>query len=228
MIIQRTIPHALKTLVYAAVFLTTGIDMTLGAPLPLPSTPYRYTVLDQELSDALQEFGDNLNIRVNVSAEVKGRIRGRMPDLPAGEFLDRLTALYDLQWYYDGLVLYVSAAKEAQTRMLALPTRRFDAFEATLDALNISDERYLVKPANGIVMVSGPPRFVALVEQTFDGVVAEAEAKPHATKMPPESVLQLFRGSSAMIVRNGRPEGNYSSDIPPQGSTVREPELNPR
>ncbi|NGO54262.1 secretin N-terminal domain-containing protein [Allomesorhizobium camelthorni] len=227
-LIRSIILHSLKGLLCVGFFLSTGIHATLGVPLSLPSTPYTYTVLDQDLSAALQEFGSNLNIRVNISAEVKGRIRGRMPDLPPREFLDRLTKLYDLQWYYDGLVLYVSAAKEAQTRMLVLTSIRFDAFKAALDELNISDDRYVVRPApgNGLVLVSGPPRFIALVEQTFNGLVAEAQARPHVAAAPTrESVLILFRGSSTMVVRDGRPEASYSSDVPQQDGVGGKPEL---
>ncbi|UVK35620.1 nodulation protein NolW (plasmid) [Mesorhizobium sp. AR10] len=226
--IRSTILHSLKRLLCVGFFLSAGIQTTVGAPLSLPSTPYRYTVLDQDLTAALQEFGNNLNIRVNISAEVKGRIRGRMPDLPPREFLDRLTNLYHLQWYYDGLVLYVSAAKEAQTRMLVLTSVRFDAFNGALDRLGISDDRYVVRPTpgNGLVLVSGPPRFIALVEQTFNGLVAEAQAQPHVAETPPrESVLILFRGSSTTVVRNGQPEVSYSSDVPQPDSVAGKPEL---
>lgn len=225
-LIQSVTPHVLR-LLCAGFFLSTGIHGTHGVPLSLSSTPYRYTVLDQDLSAALQEFGNNMNLRVNISAEVKGRIRGNMPDLPPREFLDRLANLYGLQWYYDGLVLYVSAAKEAQTRMLVLTSIRFDAFKGALDELEISDDRYLVRPApgNGLVLVSGPPRFTALVEQTFNGLVAEAQAQPRALETPPrESVLTLFRGSSTMVVRNGLPEATYSSDVPQQDGVGGKPE----
>ncbi|MDA9465006.1 nodulation protein NolW [Bradyrhizobium sp. CCBAU 53415] len=198
---------------------------SFGASLSLPSAPYSYTVLDQDLSAALQEFGNNLNIRVNVSAEVRGRIRGRMPDLPPREFLDRLTALYNLQWYYDGLVLYISAAHEAQSRLIVLNPISFDAFKSALDALNISDERYIVKPApgEGLILASGPPRFVALVDQTLKGLVAEVQARhnPVAAEKPQrESVLMLFRGSSSTVFRDGRLGG--SSDTPHQEGILRE------
>jgi type II secretory pathway component GspD/PulD (secretin) len=206
------------------VFAFTAIHPTLCATLSLPSTPYVYTVLDQDLTATLQEFGNNLNIRVNISAEVKGRVRGRLPDQSPREFLDRLTNLYNLQWYYDGLVLYVSAANEAQSRMLVLAPIAFDQFKAALDALNISDERYVVRPApgNGLVLVSGPPRFIALVDQTLNGLVAEAQARPRGSvveRPPRDSVLKLFRGSSTMVVRDGQPEAPYSSDLP-QSSDV--------
>ncbi|QHO77700.1 nodulation protein NolW [Bradyrhizobium sp. CCBAU 051011] len=227
MLSRRTILNILNRFACAGVFLCTGALTAFGAQLSLPSAPYSYTVLDQDLSAALLEFGNNLNIRVNVSGEVKGRIRGRMPDLPPREFLDRLTNLYNLQWYYDGLVLYVSAASEAQSRLLVLKPISFDAFKAALDALDISDERYLVRPApgDGLVLVSGPPRFIALLDQTLNGLVAEAQARPHAAieKQPRESVLKLFRGSSTTVVRDGRPEAPYSSDAPRQDSVVREP-----
>ncbi|TIV43839.1 MAG: nodulation protein NolW, partial [Mesorhizobium sp.] len=87
-LIQPVTLHVLR-LLCAGFFLSTGIHPAHAVPLSLPATPYRYTVLDQELAAALQEFGNNLNIRVNISPAVKGRIRGRMPDLPPRAFLDR-------------------------------------------------------------------------------------------------------------------------------------------
>ncbi|MCM5689887.1 nodulation protein NolW [Sinorhizobium meliloti] len=208
-------------------FFSAGIHGTLGAALFLPKEPYRYTVLDQDLSAALQQFGNNLNIRINISAEVKGRIRGSMPDLPPREFLDRLANLFGLQWYYDGLVVYVSATKELQTRMLVFNLFPFESFKGALDKLDISDDRYVMRPApgDGLVLVSGPPRFTALVEEAFNGLVAKAQAQPLVPETPPrESVLILFRGSSTMFVRNGLPGAAPPSDVPQQDGTSGKPE----
>ncbi|MGG7539608.1 nodulation protein NolW [Rhizobium sp. 12,4] len=228
--ILSTILHNLTRVLCVGILLSAGIHTAVGAPLSLPSTPYRYTVLDQDLAAALQQFGNNLNIRVSISAEVRGRIRGRMPDLPPREFLDRLSKLYDLQWYYDGLVLYVSAAKEAHSKMFVLTPIRFDAFKAALDELGILDDRFVVKSAAGsdLVLVSGPPRFLALVEETFNGLLAEAQAQPNVAPAPSEEpLLLLFRGSSTMVVRGGRPEAAYSSDVPQQdGVAAEKPQLN--
>ncbi|WP_439402387.1 secretin N-terminal domain-containing protein [Bradyrhizobium sp. DASA03068] len=225
MLARSTMVQILKRTLCAGVLVCIGIMRSSAASLSLPSAPYSYTVLDQDLPAALQEFGNNLNIRVNVSAEVKGRIRGRMPDLPPREFLDRLTSLYNLQWYYDGLLLYISAAHEAQSRLIVLNPISFDALNSALDALNISDDRYIVKPApgEGLILASGPPRFVALVDQTLKGLVAEAQARrsPVAAERPQrESVLMLFRGSSSTVLRDGRPEG--SPETPHHEGILRE------
>jgi type II secretory pathway component GspD/PulD (secretin) len=230
---STTFPNSIKQFLTLGTFFAITSFSALCAPLSLPLTPYSYTVLDQELSAALQEFGSNLNIKVNVSSEVKGRIRGRMPDLPPREFLDHLTKLYNLQWYYDGLVLYVTAAKEAQSRLLVLAPISFDAFKSALDTLNISDDRFVVKPApgNGLVLISGPPRFIALAEQILSGLVAEAQARPRTVnieKPPQETVLMLFRGSSTMVIRDGRPEGPYPPEAPRQEGIVRAPGLGQR
>jgi type II secretory pathway component GspD/PulD (secretin) len=182
---------------------------TRSAPLMIPETPYKYTVLDQDVATALQEFGSNLNVKVNVSQEVRGRIQGRLPELPARVFLDHIASLFNLQWYYDGLVLYVTAAREAQSRLLVLAPISFDDFKISLRTFGIADERYIVKPApnDGLVLVVGPPRFVTLAEQTLVGLVAEAQARPKrgAVRASSGDVL-IFRGSQLTVVQNGRPK----------------------
>lgn len=188
-----------------------------AAPLKLPDTPYHYTVIDQDLTAALQEFGANLNVKVSVSQDVKGRVQGSIPEGTAQAFLDRIAAIYNLDWYYDGNVLYVTSAKENRTQLVVLSPVGYDAFEGALQALQISDSRFpLHTTANrGVVMISGPPRYVALAEQTLAGLLAEEQARPKLTlpvpaathPPPPRSpVLAVFRGSGATFIRDGRPE----------------------
>ena len=185
-----------------------------AATLRMPSTPYGYTVIDQDLAAALQEFGSNLKVKVNVSPEVKGRIQGRMPEGTAQDFLDRLSANYNLEWYYDGSVLSVTSARENRTQLLVLSPIGFDRLKSALDALQIADARFPIRPApgNGVVMVSGPPRYVALVEQTLAGLVAEEQARPKPSAEAPKvtapkvTTLTVFRGGQMTVFRDGRPE----------------------
>lgn len=188
-----------------------------AAPLRLPDHPYRYTVIDQDLAAALQEFGANLAIKVSISPEVRGRIQGRIPDGTPQAFLDRLAAIYNLEWYYDGSVLFITSAKENRTQVLVLNPVGFDAFAAALDALRISDPRFPLHatPGKGVALVSGPPRYVALVEQALGGLVAEAQANPAPTPVIPSvtlsppvrrSLLTVYRGSGTTFLRDGRPE----------------------
>lgn len=151
-----------------------------AATLKLPDGVYKYTVIDQDVVAALQAFGSNLNLKINISPEVSGRLQGKWPEASPRKFLDWLSGQGNFEWYFDGRVLHFSAVKEAQTRLLVLPPITLDQFQAALDALGVSDDRYRVQsaPGEGLVKVSGPPRFVALAEQTLTGLIAEARARP--------------------------------------------------
>ena len=192
----------------------------LASQLKLPDATYTYTVINQDLSAALLEFGSNLNIKVNVSQEVRGRIQGRLPDLPPLAFLNRLASLYNLEWYFDGQVLHVTSARESQSRLLVPGPVPFERLASTLAAFDVADERYAVRPAPNtqLVLVTGPPRFVALVEQTLNGLIAEEQARPKSAEarmepsLPHDTALTVFRGSQTTILRSGRLEATFGSN----------------
>lgn len=228
---SHIVRHGARLRVLAALSIAAGMQAIvpqagMAATLKLPDTSYNYTVIDQDLSAAVQEFGANLGIKVSISPEVKGRIQGRIPEGKAQAFLDRLATSYNLEWYYDGSVLFVTSARENRTQLLVLNPISFDHLKNSLDALQISDPRFPVRPApgKGVVMVSGPPRYVALIEQTLAGLVAEEQARPKPvaelkTPLGPKvTVLTVFRGGSTTILRDGRPErlGSPDTDSPAQ------------
>ena len=202
----------------------------LAAHLKLPDTTYTYTVINQDLPAALLEFGSNLNIKVNVSQEIRGRIQGRLPDLAPLAFLNRLASLYNLEWYFDGQVLHVTSARESQSRLLVPGPVPFERLASTLAAFDVADERYAVRPAPNtqLVLVTGPPRFVALVEQTLNGLIAEEQARPKPadvrveTSSPQDTFLTVFRGSQTTIFRNGRLAAAFGSNESSGASAGRE------
>jgi type III secretion protein C len=201
-------------IVLALAALATGAE---AAPLALPAAPYRYTVIDQDLTAALQEFGSNVGVRVNISPEVRGRVQGPFPELTARAFLDRLLSTYNLDAYYDGAVLHVTSSKEVESRLLVLGVVPYDRFNTTLKAFQIIDERHTVQraPDVGVALASGPPRFVALVEQTLSSLTAEEQARPKREAAPKvESTISVFRGSQAQVLRNG--QVIYQSPEPPR------------
>jgi type III secretion protein C len=208
-----------------------------AAPLQLPATPYRYTVIDQDLVAALQEFGSNMSIRMNISPEVRGRVQGPFPDLSAREFFDRILRHNNLEAYYDGSVLHVTSAKEVQSRLLVLGPVPFARFERVLNAFQITDTRYNVRraPDADVALASGPPRFIALVEQTLTGLVAEEQGRPKPGEKPDvEASVTVFRGSQTQVLRGGRVVYYYpeaprapaaaSSAPPPEGPAPRPPQ----
>ncbi|MBW8725177.1 MAG: hypothetical protein JF625_08505 [Inquilinus limosus] len=140
--------------------------------LPWPDKPYPYVVLDQDVRDVLAAFGSNLDVPVKVSDKVSGRVRGRLPELSPQKLLDHLAASFGLQWYYDGQVLYVTTVEEAVSEMLPLGPIRFEELQASLASLKLDDPRFPPRPlaSANVALVSGPPRYVALVKETMQAL----------------------------------------------------------
>jgi type II secretory pathway component GspD/PulD (secretin) len=160
-----------------------------------PTQPLAYTVIDEDLRDVLADVGNKIGVAVNVSAAVHGRVRGHLPDAPPRQFLDNLATLYGLNWYYDGGTLYVTRASEQSSRLLQLGPVPLATLTDALDQLGVSDPRWPVRGATdgGLAIVSGPPRYVALVSETLSSLIDHAKPKPDEAA----SQVRIFHGAIA-------------------------------
>jgi len=167
-----------KALVIAAALAWFSAPLRAAEPR-WPPGPYQYLVIDQDIREVLTEFGRHIDAPVDVSEEVNGRLRGRLPGATAKEFLNKLCESYGLVWYFDGTTLHVNANTEVKTVLIKMDGRSPDQLTVRLDALGIADPRFPVRgtPAGDIVSVSGPPSFVALVRQTLTAM-ASADLTP--------------------------------------------------
>src|SRR5258707_7934058 len=162
-------------LAFVAALMSVGpalVGPTLGADLPLPPGPYTYLVIDQDVKGVLIEFGRNAGLPVNVSDQVKGRLRGQIPTATAREFLDGLCESYGLVWYFDGTALHVSAKTEVRSELVSIGELSPDEATKQLSALGISDTRFPVRTMEdtGVLSVSGPPAFLSRVRQMFTAI----------------------------------------------------------
>lgn len=144
-----------------------------------PLGPYKYLVIDQDIKDVLTEFGRNIGVPVEVSGQIKGRLRGRLPVVTAKEFLKKLCEGYGLVWYFDGATLHINAKTELKTELIDIGRLPSNQLTIRLDALGIADPRFPVRstPNGGVVSVSGPPSYVALVRQTLTAMARAAPVR---------------------------------------------------
>ena len=173
-----------------------------AAELKLDSAPYNYTVIDQDLRDVLQQFAGNMHLRLDLSDAVKGRVRGRTSIMSPRQFLDALAAEYGFDWYYDGSKLHVTPNSEAVTKIISLPHDLFEPLNNALASGGIADPRLPLRELAGTnsVIVSGPPRFVDLVEQ------AAAALKPPAQEAGKPDYVVIYRGTGAQKTEFPRAE----------------------
>jgi type III secretion protein C len=159
-------------------------------PLPL-------VVIDQELREVLTEIGQRTGVRVTVSDAVRGRVRGRLPALPPQQLIDLLARTHGFDWFFDGAVLHVSSMGEATSRILVLGSVPPEALEATLAALGLADARWPARLAGGLAYVSGPPRYVAMIEQVLGAIARRPGLAAEPASLGPGDV-RIFRGRAAV------------------------------
>lgn len=134
--------------------------------------PYPYIAFDQDIGEVLQEFGQNLGLQIRVSETLEGRVSGNFVKYSAGEFLDFLTQSHGLVWFDDGFSLDFSANNEIENRMLPLGKVTPEQLRLELIELDVADDRFPIRAGSGasMAMVSGPKRFIELVEGTIDSL----------------------------------------------------------
>ncbi len=161
--------------------------------LNLPEAEYPYRVVDQDVSVILKEFGQNLGIRVKLSSKVSGRVRGGISKSSALIFLNNVCRLNGLDWYYDGSILHVTSAEEQATRFLPVSKDAVAKLMENLARLSFYDERFPIRvgPDNASMVISGPPAYVTLVEQTL------SSTRQGSPDMPSQTLV--YRGASVSI-----------------------------
>ncbi len=167
-----------------------------AAALRLPDEIYPYSVVEQDIAVVLREFGQNVGVRIKVSPKVNGSVKGKLPQLRALDFLNHLCQTYGLEWYFDGSTLHISSTSEEVTRFLPInkPLTPAKLIE-NLKQLSFYDERFPVRtgPDGASVVVSGPPVYVDLVEQTLSST-------PNGiSEIPTQTVI--YRGPNVSVER---------------------------
>lgn len=154
-------------------------DPSAGISMAWLDKDYPYLIVDQALSDALLELGRNLDIHVDVSSAVKGRVRRYEHQGPSADFLNDLASEHGFDWVFDQGRLFISSSAEKVSRSWPAGSGSFEAASAALSNANIGDPRYPVgfDSGRGELNLSAPPRYMALVAPVIDRMLA-----PRATQ----------------------------------------------
>jgi type II secretory pathway component GspD/PulD (secretin) len=161
-----------------------------------PAGSYKYVVIDQDVRDVLTEFGQNINIPVKISDQVKGRIRGPLDVATAERFLKTICASHGLVWYFDGSVMHINVASEIETAFIDLRRLQPQELSDKLLKLGYADPRYPIKATTtaDVVSVSGPPPYLALIRETVAAMVRSAPRPAREESVPDVPSVRVFRG----------------------------------
>ena len=172
-------------------------EATLAADQRWDKEAYPYTIIDQDVRHAAAELGRNLGVGVDLSDEVEGRLRGPWTSATVGDFLDRVAADLDAEWFFDGRRFQVSSASETVSRVLPLGGIEAEAWQSSLEKLGLRNERFpiTIDPDQNVALVSGPPKYVSLI--------IEALPKPKPVVVRPAEPVGRVNVIYGRTVRGG-------------------------
>ncbi|MBR1588328.1 MAG: type III secretion system outer membrane ring subunit SctC [Kiritimatiellae bacterium] len=181
---------------------------------PAWRTPtYTLVARDMDLRTAFDTFAVSQGLSIVMSESVAGRFSGDFRDEPTDEFLDKMATVHNLTWYYDGAALYLYGAGEVQTLLLDLQYMKAGELRKLLADLGVEDARFPLRTASNdeLIMVSGPPRYVAIVSET----VAKAD-KLRELRTFNEVEVRIFP-----LVHTWADDVNFSVSSPESSVTIK-------
>ena len=139
-----------------------------GAASNFGTQPYAYFGDREPTANVLRNFSSNYSLPVVISEGVDGVVSGRIGPLAPVEFLDHIAQLNGLIWYFDGNTLYVYKSNEIEKQIINLQFLEAEELRTTLMEIGIWDNRFYwrARSDEGIVYLSGPPRYMELVTET--------------------------------------------------------------
>lgn len=149
-----------------------------GLP-PWPDAPYSYFADNTPLEKVLGEFAAGFSLTLAMQPGVGGMVNGRFTTPNPTDFISRLGGVYGFSWFTHAGTLHVGKASDIVTRSIPLPASSIAQMRTALTDLGVLEPRFGWGELadQGIVLVSGPPSYVNLLEATVRQLPAGASAQ---------------------------------------------------
>ncbi len=141
-----------------------------SGPPPWQDAPFSFYAERKPLRTVLREFAAAFSLTVQMPEDLSGSVNGRFSTSSPTEFIDRLGSTYGFVWFTHAGTLFISRTQDMVVRSIAGgATGPGNKLKQVLSDLKVLDPRFGWGdlPDQGIVIVSGPPAYVQLVESTI-------------------------------------------------------------
>ena len=184
-----------------------------GSKIPWKTPTYTLVAHNMDLRTALDTFAVAEGLSAVMSKGVGGTFSGTFQEVSPADFMNRIATVHNLVWYYDGAALYFYGAGEIQTLLLDLQYMKAGEVRQMLAELGVEDERFPLKTTSNdeLIMVSGPPRYVALIAE----LVAKAD-KLRELRTFNEVEARLFP-----LVHTWADDVSFSASSPESSGSIR-------
>ncbi len=143
----------------------------------IKNNTYAYFSNGASVQEALIGFANNYGIPIIISNKITNIMNGKLGPLKAVPFLNLLSQLNQLIWYFDGNTLYIYNSNELKTEMMKLEFINSQMLKNTLSKMKYWDAKFnwSTDTNNNFISISGPPRYIDLIKKTIEELEKSAK-----------------------------------------------------
>lgn len=140
---------------------------TLAAiPPEWKNTAYAYEAEHKPLRDVLEDFAQTFGTQLQVEGLLEGNVNGKIRANTPQSMLDRLGVEHRFQWYLYNNTLYISTLDQQESARLEVSSETIADLKQALTDIGLLDSRFGwgELPEDGVVLVSGPRRYIEQIK----------------------------------------------------------------
>jgi type III secretion protein C len=139
------------------------------------TSEYYHFAKNQELKEMVRNFCASQSMDVIISEAVNDIVNGKFNDVSPRQFWKDIVKAYGLVWFYDGSMMYVYKSSEVTSAVYQMSRDEMRTLVKVITQLRWLSSNVNFRPMEmaGILVVSGPPKLMSLLEELSKKVVVE-------------------------------------------------------
>lgn len=136
-------------------------------PSEWKNTAYAYEAEHKPVRDVLEDFAQTFGTQLQIEGLLEGIVNGKIRANTPQSLLDRLGVEHRFQWYLYNNTLYISTLDQQESARLEVSSETIADLKQALTDIGLLDSRFGwgELPEDGIVLVSGPRRYIEQIKQ---------------------------------------------------------------
>jgi len=157
-------------LIRSAIFALTASTLSANVLAQTPDSwsegAYAYAAQNTPLLRVLKDFATSHSVTLNIPDDFNGLVNGRIHADSPSDFLNRLGLQYRFQWFVYNDTLYISRQSDQISRRIKVSSDAAPDLKQALTDVGLLESKfgYGELPDDGVVIVTGPPEYVDLIE----------------------------------------------------------------
>ncbi|WP_460131641.1 type III secretion system outer membrane ring subunit SctC [Pseudomonas sp. S1_E04] len=131
------------------------------------NTAYAYEAEHKPLREVLEDFTQTFGTQLQVDGLLEGNVNGKIRANTPQSLLDRLGGEHRFQWYLYNNTLYISTLDLQESARIEVSSETISDLKQALTDIGLLDSRFGwgELPDDGVVLVSGPRRYIEQIKQ---------------------------------------------------------------